>query len=60
MCTHYGTKGGVIIYPGKMSSSAESVANVAKVDLRTVFRDFSEMEVLYREISDALEKHTRL
>jgi len=59
MCTHYGTKGG-IIYPGKMSSSAESVASVAKVDLRTVFRDFSEMEVLYREISDALEKHTRL
>ncbi len=39
-----------LVRAGDISPSAESVATTANVGLRTVFRRFSEMEILYREM----------
>ncbi len=39
-----------LVYEGNISPSAEEVASTANVGLRTVFRRFNEMELLYREL----------
>jgi len=44
---------------GARSPSAEQVAIRAGVGLRTVFRHFSDMESLYREMHDAIEAELR-
>jgi len=44
---------------GATSPSAEQVASRAGVGLRTVFRHFSDMESLYREMHDAIEAELR-
>lgn len=41
-----------LVREGEMSPSAAQVAERARVGLRTVFRHFDEMEVLYREIAE--------
>lgn len=43
-----------LIREGEMSPSAAQVAERANVGLRTVFRHFDEMEVLYREIAEVV------
>lgn len=43
-----------LIRDGEMSPSAAQVAERANVGLRTVFRHFEEMEVLYREIAEVV------
>jgi AcrR family transcriptional regulator len=43
-----------LIREGDMSPSAAQVAERANVGLRTVFRHFDEMEVLYREIAEVV------
>ena len=43
-----------LVREGDMSPSAAQVAERANVGLRTVFRHFEEMEVLYREMADAI------
>lgn len=43
-----------LVREGEMSPSAAQVAERANVGLRTVFRHFEEMEVLYREMADAI------
>lgn len=45
-----------VIRDGEMSPSAEQVAQRAKVGLRTVFRHFKDMDSLYREMSDVIER----
>ena len=45
-----------LIRNGEMSPSAEQVAQRAKVGLRTVFRHFKDMDSLYREMSDVIER----
>ena len=44
---------------GELSPSAEQVAARAGVGLRTVFRHFSDMESLYREMTDVIESELR-
>ena len=44
---------------GQVSVSAESVADAARVGLRTVFRHFRDMDSLYREMSLAIEVEVR-
>jgi len=44
-----------LISEGKISPSAEEVAKISGVGLRTVFRRFNEMELLYRELVPAIE-----
>ncbi len=39
-----------LVYEGNVSPSAEEVATAANVSLSTVFRRFTEMELLYREL----------
>jgi len=46
-----------LIRAGDISPSAQDVAKTAKVGLRTVFRRFSEMELLYRELAEEVQKH---
>lgn len=41
-----------LVREGEMSPSAAEVAERADVGLRTVFRHFDEMEILYREIAE--------
>lgn len=41
-----------LVREGEMSPSAAQVAERASVGLRTVFRHFDEMEILYREIAE--------
>lgn len=41
-----------LVREGEMTPSAAQVAERARVGLRTVFRHFDEMEVLYREIAE--------
>ena len=41
-----------LVREGEMSPSAAQVAERANVGLRTVFRHFDEMEILYREIAE--------
>ena len=43
-----------LIREGEMSPSAAQVAERANVGLRTVFRHFEEMEILYREIAEVV------
>jgi hypothetical protein len=45
-----------LLCSGDISPSAENVANTANVGLRTVFRRFSEMEILYREMIIEVQK----
>ncbi len=45
-----------LIRQGNISLSAEYVAKEAKVGLRTVFRLFNEMELLYREVATEVQK----
>ena len=45
-----------LVRSGDISPSAESVATTANVGLRTVFRRFSEMEILYREMIIEVQK----
>lgn len=45
-----------LVREGEMSPSAAQVAERATVGLRTVFRHFEEMEVLYREMADAISE----
>ena len=45
-----------LLRSGDISPSAENVANTANVGLRTVFRRFSEMEILYREMIIEVQK----
>ncbi|MEQ1753153.1 MAG: TetR/AcrR family transcriptional regulator [Micropepsaceae bacterium] len=44
----------VLVREGDMSPSAAQVAERAGVGLRTVFRHFEEMEVLYREMAEVI------
>ena len=44
-----------IVQSGEIAPSAEQVAARADVGLRTVFRHFSDMDSLYREMSEAIE-----
>lgn len=44
-----------IVQSGEIAPSAEQVAVRAEVGLRTVFRHFSDMDSLYREMSEAIE-----
>ncbi len=44
-----------IVQSGEVAPSAEQVAARADVGLRTVFRHFSDMDSLYREMSEAIE-----
>ena len=44
---------------GEINPSAELVADRAGVGLRTVFRHFSDMESLYREVGDVIEAEIR-
>jgi len=44
-----------LLYQGNISPSAEEVAKAANVGLRTVFRRFKEMELLYREMAIAIQ-----
>ena len=46
-----------LLRDGNISPSAESVAKTANVGLRTVFRRFSEMEILYREMIIEVQKN---
>lgn len=48
-----------IIYGGELSPGAEQVAQRADVALRTVFRHFSDMDSLYREMSEVIEAEMR-
>jgi AcrR family transcriptional regulator len=43
-----------LVRSGEMSPSAAQVAERAGVGLRTVFRHFDEMEVLYREMAEVI------
>ena len=45
-----------LLRSGDISPSAENVASTATVGLRTVFRRFSEMEILYREMIIEVQK----
>jgi len=45
-----------LVRSGIVDPSAEEVAKVAKVGLRTVFRHFNEVELLHRELALTLEK----
>jgi AcrR family transcriptional regulator len=45
-----------LVGEGVMSPTAEQVSETANVGIRTVFRHFRDMESLYREISEELEK----
>ncbi len=45
-----------LVRVGDIAPSAESVASTADVGLRTVFRRFTEMEVLYREMIIEVQK----
>ncbi len=45
-----------LVMEGDIAPSAESVAREANVGLRTVFRRFTEMEVLYREMIIEVQK----
>lgn len=44
-----------LVRQGKIAPSAEEVAKAANVGLRTVFRRFNEMELLYREMGIELQ-----
>ena len=45
-----------LVWVGDIAPSAENVATTANVGLRTVFRRFTDMEVLYREMIIEVEK----
>ncbi len=45
-----------LISEGKITPSAEEVAKISGVGLRTVFRRFNEMELLYRELIPEIER----
>jgi len=45
-----------LVRDGDIAPSAENVASTANVGLRTVFRRFTEMEVLYREMIIEVQK----
>lgn len=45
-----------LISEGKITPSAEEVAKISGVGLRTVFRRFNEMELLYRELVPEIER----
>lgn len=45
-----------LVREGEMMPSAAQVAERANVGLRTVFRHFDEMEVLYREMDEAIRE----
>ncbi len=45
-----------LVHAGEMAPGAEQVADHARVGLRTVFRHFSDMDSLYREMSAAIEE----
>ena len=44
-----------LIRAGEMNPGAAQVAEAAGVSLRTVFRHFDEMDILYREIAALME-----
>ena len=44
-----------LVREGEMSPSAAQVAEKANVGLRTVFRHFDEMEILYREMAEVTQ-----
>jgi AcrR family transcriptional regulator len=44
-----------LLRQGNISPSAEDIAKEASVGLRTVFRRFSEMELLYREVATEVQ-----
>lgn len=48
-----------IVKTGELTPSAEQVAARADVGLRTVFRHFSDMDGLYREMSEVMEVEVR-
>ncbi|WP_421934420.1 TetR/AcrR family transcriptional regulator [Phenylobacterium sp.] len=48
-----------IVQSGEVAPSAEQVAARADVGLRTVFRHFSDMDGLYREMSEVIEAEVR-
>lgn len=48
-----------LVREGEMSPGAAQVADRAGVGLRTVFRHFEEMEVLYREMSEVIAAKVR-
>jgi AcrR family transcriptional regulator len=43
-----------LVAQGNLAPSAEQIADVAKVGRRSVFRHFSDMDTLYREMSDII------
>ncbi len=45
-----------LVRDGDIAPSAENVASTANVGLRTVFRRFTDMEVLYREMIIEVQK----
>lgn len=45
-----------LLRQGNITPSAEEVAKEANVGLRTVFRRFNEMELLYREVATEVQK----
>lgn len=44
-----------LLSKGQINPSAEEIATEAKVGLRTVFRRFKEMELLYLEVADEIQ-----
>ncbi|WP_296452413.1 TetR/AcrR family transcriptional regulator [Phenylobacterium sp.] len=49
-----------IVQGGEVAPSAEQVAALADVGLRTVFRHFQDMDSLYREMARVMEAEVRL
>jgi len=49
-----------LVHGGELSPSAEQVAARAEVGLRTVFRHFTDMDSLYREMSGAIEAEMKV
>src|SRR3984893_10158990 len=43
-----------LVAQGNLAPSAEQIADIAKVGRRSVFRHFSDMDTLYREMSDSI------
>jgi len=43
-----------LVAQGNLAPSAEQIADIAKVGRRSVFRHFSDMDTLYREMNDSI------
>jgi len=43
-----------LVAQGNLAPSAEQIADIARVGRRSVFRHFSDMDTLYREMSDSI------